>query len=329
MHANLSLKAVVLALALAGMGPAVAADSTSTSTSQLTTQSNTMDQLSTTQEPSKVTTKFASDFATFAGSQENAEAMITGLRNGTPITLANTSTTSGGTTTGGTTSGSTTGGTSTTTTSTTIIPPTKPMGYGETYISMSLAKAQLASYGITNPTPEQLQAAMTGGTFTVTKIAADGTTTTETLTIDGILNQRASGMGWGQIANANGFKLGRVISAMKSANKSLAATDPKASGGAAATAQAKVKPEASSSKGGGYSQSSGRGITTALGGGGVVYGKSHGKSGTQVASLNSQGAGKGNYGQGAGISTAAGGAAVHGNAGGNSANAPGQNKGPK
>lgn len=309
------LKATVLALCLAGM---VSAQATQASDQTLTTQVTTMDQLTTTQEPTKVTTKFASDFATFAGSQENAEAIITGLRNGTPITLTGTSTST------------TTGSGGTTTTLTTITPPTKPMGYGETYISMSLAKAQLASYGITNPTPEQLQAAMTGGTLTTTSVAADGTISTKTVTMDGILTQRASGMGWGQIAKANGFKLGQVISGMKSANKSLAETHTTTRSSYADAAHGKTKVESHSGKSESHARmvaESGRGITTAVGGGGIVYGKSHAKTGgTQVASLNSHGAGGSNYSQGAGIASAAGGsAATHGN----SANAPGQSKGPK
>jgi len=333
MNTRFRLKALALAFCLAGIGSAVAAD---TADQTLTAQVTTMDQLTTTQEPTKVTTKFASDFATFAGSQENAEALITGLRNGTPITLTDTSATTTKTTSG-TTTGTTTGtsGTTTAATSTTITPPTKPMGYGNTYITMSLAKAQLAQFGITNPTPEQLNAVLTGGTFTTTSVGPDGTLITKTVTIDGILTQRASGMGWGRIAQANGFKLGQVISGMKSANKSLAITSTNAqtrTTTAATGGTMKDRSTAYSGKGGshagGYS-SSGRGITTALGGGGVVYGKSHAKSGTQVASLNSHGAGGASHGQGAGIATAGGGAAAHGNAGGNSGNAGGHGKGPK
>lgn len=308
MKANFPLKAMFLALSIAYTGATFAADSTSTSSDQtLTTQATTMDQVSSTQDSNKVTTKFASDFATFAGSQENAEAMITGLRNGTPITLSGSTTGTGGTT------------------SSTITPPTKPMGYGETYISMSLAKAQLASYGITEPTADELQAAMTGGTIT--------TSTGETVQLDGVLTQRADGMGWGQIAKADGFKLGRVISAMKSANKSLASTQTTA--GTTASTQGKVKTSSYASKSDSHvrhssSYSYDRGITTAMGGSGVVYGKSHGRSDSEVASLNSHGSSGYSHGQGAGISTAAGGASVvHGNAGGNSGNAPGQGKGPK
>lgn len=53
-----------------------------------------------------------------------------------------------------------------------------------------MAKANLAKQGISNPTPTQLELAR-----------------------QSVLNQRAKGMGWGQIANALGLNLGKVISA--------------------------------------------------------------------------------------------------------------------
>lgn len=309
MKTGFRVKALALAFCLAGTGSAMAAEGADQT---LTVQSATMDRLTTTQGSTRVTTRFADDFATFAGSQENAEAILTGLRTGTPITLSGTATTTGG--------GA----------ATVITPPTRPMGYGETYISMSLAKAQLAQYGITDPTPEELQAALTGGAITVTTVGATGTSTTQTVTLEGILTQRASGMGWGQIASANGFKLGPVISGMKSANKSLAlATRTQTASGAPAATTGTAKARATYGGKGGYA-SSDPGITTALGGGGVVYGKSHARAGTRTASLNSQGASGIAHGGGAGIATAAGGsAALHGNAGGNSGNAAGHGRGPQ
>lgn len=312
------LKSILIILCMAGAAPSLAADDSST----LTTQSGTMDQLSSQQSSGTVTSKFAGDFVEFSGSQQNAEALISGLRTGTPITL-----------TGSTTSGPATG-TVTTTNTTTIVPPTKPMGYGNTYITLSLAKAQLAQYGITEPTPAQLNAALTGGTFTTTTVAADGTLVTKTITVDGILTQRASGLGWGQIAKANGFKLGQVISSMKSANKSMAGLNTSTSkiAGTSTTMSTGTSKGIKSAESGAYKSKytgSGRGITTAMSGGGVVYGKSHAK----VSAVSAGGSQHGN-GQGAGavarvpssnIVTAAGNSAVHGN----SANAPGQGKGPK
>ena len=313
MSNRFELKSILLILCMAGAAPSLAADDATT----LTTQSGAMDRLSSQQGAGTATGKFAGDFAEFAGSQQNAEALIIGLRNGTPIVL----------------SGTTPGTTATTTALTaTITPPTKPMGYGNTYISLSLAKAQLAQYGITEPTPRQLDAALTGGTFTTTSVAADGTLTTQTVTVDGILTQRASGMGWGQIAQANGFKLGQVISGMKSANKSMASlsTQPSKRSGTTASASKSIKTAESGAVKTKHTSSS-RGITTALSGGGVVYGKSHAK----VAAISAGGSQPGNgHGHGAGaparvpsasIVTAAGGTAMHGN----SANAPGQGKGPK
>lgn len=303
------LKILVIALSLIGMGPAFALDDSTT----LMTQSSTMDQLTSQQRTSKVTTKFASDFSTFAGSQQNAEALITGLRNSTPINL--TSTTPG----------------TTTSTTTTITPPTKPMGFGNTYISLSLAQAQLVQNGITDPTPTEINTALTGGTLTTTSIAADGTVVTKTVTLDGILTQRADGLGWGQIAKANGFKLGQVISSVKSANKSYA-TDYAKPSKLMTDTEHKTKYSSVKSKtevrheGGKYNASAGRGITSGLGGGGVVYGKSHAKTNTALGSYSQQSAKGVAQSQRVSIVTASGGSSVHGNAAGK---AHGNGKGPK
>jgi hypothetical protein len=64
----------------------------------------------------------------------------------------------------------------------------KHMGHGNVDIALSLAKATLAERGIHRPTPEQIKRER-----------------------DGILKQRASGMGWGKIAQAHGLKLGEVM----------------------------------------------------------------------------------------------------------------------
>ncbi len=80
------------------------------------------------------------------------------------------------------------------------------MGYGNVNIALALAREDLAKLGITNPTPEQLAAALNGG---------DIKTATGTVTMAGVLAQRQSGMGWGQIANGMGVKLGSLGSASK------------------------------------------------------------------------------------------------------------------
>ena len=172
-------------------------------TSALSTEASHKDLLAATQGQSKVADKLSGDFGSFLGA--DATGVITGLRNGTPITLT--------TTTPGTTPTS-----APVTTTTMINPPTGKMGWGNVYISLALAKQQLSQYGITQPTPQQLQAALTGGTITT----GTGTTAT-TSQLQGVLTLRSDGMGWGQIAQKLGFKLGPVISSLKAANHGLAA----------------------------------------------------------------------------------------------------------
>lgn len=71
---------------------------------------------------------------------------------------------------------------------TTFTPPTSKMGNGNVNIALALTDASLKQQGITNPTTDQLKTAL-----------------------NNVLAQRASGKGWGEIANAMGFKLGDVM----------------------------------------------------------------------------------------------------------------------
>jgi uncharacterized membrane protein YgcG len=133
--------------------------------------------------------RLTADYTVFAGSTSNATALVNGMRNGTSVTLTASSTSTGSTPPPAT-----------------FTPVTGKLGNGEINIALSLAKADLAKQGITNPTPAQLAAALNGGTMT---------TATTTVSMKGILAQRESGMGWGQIANAMGVKLGSLVSASK------------------------------------------------------------------------------------------------------------------
>lgn len=121
-------------------------------------------------------------FSDFAGSSANAQSLVQGLRTGSAITL----------------SGSTGQG------SVTFQSPTSPLGNGEVAVSLGLAQQSLAGYGIDDPTPQQLQAALVGGTVT----APDGSQ----VRLAGVLALRQSGMGWGKIAQTYGVKLGDVVS---------------------------------------------------------------------------------------------------------------------
>ena len=234
-------------------------------------------------QDSKSLSKISSDFSTFAGSTANSTSLATGLRTGGPITL--TSTDAKGVIT-----------------ETTFSPPTGRMGNGNVSISLALAKQNLANLGITQPTPEQIQAALTngpGGTITL----PNGST--QPLT--GVLTYRAQGMGWGKISQTFGYKLGPVISGMKAAN-----TQAGAPAQLPATAATKGSSGVTSASG-----ASASGVTTAAGssnGQGNAYGR-----GITTGAGISAGQGQGNA-YGRGITTGA------GTAPGNSGNA-GQGKG--
>jgi hypothetical protein len=80
----------------------------------------------------------------------------------------------------------------------TIDPPTDAMGYGNVRLTMKLAQANLESLGITQPSNEQLSAMLVGGEI-------DG------VQFEGILNERASGAGWGEIARRYDIKVGQLM----------------------------------------------------------------------------------------------------------------------
>jgi hypothetical protein len=241
----------------------------------------------------QVATKIATSFGDLAGSDANTLKLVQALRTGTAVTLT-TPTTGTGTGTGT--------GTSTTTT---ITPPTGKMGWGNVFISLALAKDTLARAGITDPTTAQLQAALTGGDI----VGADG----KTVTLKGVLQMRADGMGWGQIAQASGTKLGPVVSSIKSAHKSVAALPASGSSTPTTTTAAGTTTTKSSSKG----------VTTAAGTAGTSTTKGNsGSKGVVTASGASAGTvthGNSGHVGGKGVVTAAGGSAgasvTHGNSG--------------
>ncbi len=129
-------------------------------------------------------------YTPLAGSESNSKSLVTGLRDGTDVKLTSTSP-----------SGATT---------TTIDPPTGKMGWGNVNIALALAQASLKQQGITNPTPDQLKAALNGGTIT--------NSAGQTVQMSGVLQMRADGKGWGEIAHSLGFKLGEVVRSDKADN---------------------------------------------------------------------------------------------------------------
>ena len=124
---------------------------------------------------SRYVQRIGDQYVSFAGSSANLESLAAGLRRGSSVTL---------------TEG---------TTRVDFVPPTRPMGYGNVTRALDLARRQLSAAGISNPTPEQLRAAMIGGTVST----ANGN-----VALQGVLRLRSQGMGWGQIAHAVGVHPG-------------------------------------------------------------------------------------------------------------------------
>ena len=127
--------------------------------------------------------KLSTRFAGLTDSAENTQALVTGLHDGTAIEL----TIAGGT-------------------PVTIQPATGKMGYGNVFLALALARQELTANGITQPTPEQLQVALNGGSF----VLGSGDTA-QTIQLDGVLALRAQGLGWGQIAHRLDVKLGQIV----------------------------------------------------------------------------------------------------------------------
>jgi hypothetical protein len=281
----MKIKAIIVAMTLVlGLSIQAFADTTSA----LNTEASRMNTLATNRGESHVVDKISGDFNSFLGS--DAKPVVSGLRNGTPITLVTTA------------PGSTPIAPPVTTT-TIITPPTGKMGFGNAYISLALAKQQLNQVGITQPTPEQLQAALTGGTVTT---GSGATLTTHNL--QGVLTMRSQNMGWGQIAQKLGTKLGPVVSGMKSANQNVTtvSTSPKGTQSSTPSGSGIVSGSGTSHGNSGHAASgqnrSGAGIVSGSGRstpGGNAYGRG-------IVSGSGQGSG-GN----SGITTAGG----HGNSG--------------
>lgn len=132
--------------------------------------------------------RLSAEFRLLSGSDSNAQNLVTGLRDGTGITLTYF------------THGSAS--------SASFTPPTGRMGYSNVSIALSLARQHLVGQGVGLPTPHQLQAALVGGKIT-------SPITGNTLKLPGILQLKVEGLGWGKIASLLGIKLGSVISGAK------------------------------------------------------------------------------------------------------------------
>jgi hypothetical protein len=194
-----------------------------------------------------------------------------------------------------------------TTTTTTQPLPTGKMGFGNVKISLALAQQSLSQQGITQPTSQQLYTALAGGEM----VPGDSTTMTT-----GILQMRADGMGWGQIAQKYNVKLGQLMSGKQPASTTTASTTTTsttskgittASGKSSSGSSLNVTDKGKDSSG---SKSQNSGIVSASGRSAGTYSSSNGSS---IVSASGR-----SIGQTGGVVTGAGNGNQYGASGGGS-----------
>lgn len=256
-------------------GTTTASGTTTTATGTTTTATTAA------QSETRYLTRLQSQYPTLT-SQSNMQSLVHGLRTGSAITL--------------------TGTQGTTATSTTFAPPTRPMGYGNITRALTLATRQLAAAGIANPTPQQLQTALMGGALT---------TATGTVQMQGVLQLRSQGMGWGQIAHTVGVQPGMSSKSATTASATTA-SGTRSSGITTATGASATGTTQKSQH---VTEYRGRGIVTAagttVGGGSYRSQGSENRSGGAIIAANGATASNGVV-SGAGSGQGSGGARSHG-----------------
>lgn len=297
---HLKMRSLLLACCLAAAYPAAHAEETSTTTPTTTSTSTTSITTTAVGASSNTEAKLSAEFAEFLGGTEQADAVVSGLRQGTAFSLDAASNSTGTTGTTNTTGSSTTGTSPSTTTTTTIDPPTGSMGYGNVRITLRLAQAQLNQMGITQPTAEELSAVLLGGEINGTRV-------------DGILTMRADGMGWGQIAKEYGMTVGQLMGKGAGLTKQATTLETKTTPKAGAVSSATTKSgqarsngyissspksaSASTARSNGYipsgsGKTQGVGMVSAAGGSLGSSGQGNGKGQTQnKITTSAQGAG--------------------------------------
>jgi len=217
-----------------------------------------------------VASKIGNDFGSFLANVDSNQ-VVTDLRNGQWTTT-------------------TTDPVSNTTTTTTESLPTGKMGWGNVKISLALAQKSLSQLGIAQPTSEQLHTALIGGEM----VSGDPTTMT-----NGVLQMRSEGMGWGQIAQEYGVKLGHLMGPLNSGKQmpaTAATTTTTGEGVVNASGQSAGSSGIAAGNGNGKGisgqKSNGNGIVNASGkgGGNSFTSVSHGSPGIVTGSGRSVGA---------------------------------------
>ena len=197
--------------------------------------------------------------------------------------------------------------------------PTGKMGFGNVKISLALAQESLRQQGIMQPTSEQLHTSLMGGQL----VPGDSTTTT-----NGILQMRAEGMGWGQIAQKYDVKLGQLMSGKQPASTTTTSTTSTTTASKGITTANGKSSTTVTGKGNGKtfsgSNSQENGIVSASGRTSGTSSGSASQGGRGIVS----GSGR-SMGHTSGIVTGAGNGHQYGASGGGHGNGGGHSKGPK
>jgi hypothetical protein len=119
--------------------------------------------------------RLVTEFMPLVGSREETEALVSSLRDGRPAGAADAA-----------------------------IPAaaTAPLSYGETRYALKLAQGRLAQDGVTQPSTDQLQAALYGGTLDLP---------TGSKVLAGVLPQHDRGVSWGSLAQDVGMTVEDLI----------------------------------------------------------------------------------------------------------------------
>jgi hypothetical protein len=120
--------------------------------------------------------KIAAGFGAFAGSDENAVALVEALRSGFTAELHYPM-----------------AGTDPEPRTLAITPPTGPLEWHDVRMCMMLARDALTAVGVLRPSAEQLHASLLGGDVAVPGIRV--------MSFNGVLRMRAEGWSWGRIAS--------------------------------------------------------------------------------------------------------------------------------
>jgi hypothetical protein len=197
--------------------------------------------------------------------------------------------------------------------------PTGKMGFGNVKISLALAQESLRQQGIMQPTSEQLHTSLMGGQM----VPGDSTTTT-----NGILQMRAEGMGWGQIAQKYDVKLGQLMSGKQPAATTTTSTTSTTTTSKGITTENGKSSTTVTGKGNGKtfpgSNSQQNGIVSASGRTSGTSSSSASQGGRGIVS----GSGR-SVGHTSGIVTGAGNGHQYGASGGGNGNGGGHGKSPK